>query len=161
MCFLLGCHRFKSRRGQCMYTSIDFSSYIVAHRGVPCPTNKGVSYTNLVSRLVVTLKIDYYYYYYYYHKVIKYCLKTLVISNKNTTGLSNSKRLYLHLQFPISRSQGIKPVWKNLITNLLNNKLESTLFTEHCDIKMNYRVITQSTIMQENRNNRYDIGIRV
>ena len=50
---------------------------------------------------------------------------------------------------------------ENLITNLLNNKLESTLFTELCDIKMNYRVTTQSTIMQENRNNRYDIGIRV
>jgi hypothetical protein len=33
-------------------------------KGVPCPTNKGVSYTNFVSGLVVTLKIDYYYYYY-------------------------------------------------------------------------------------------------
>ena len=31
--------------------------------GVPCPTNKGVSYTNLVSSLAVTLKLDYYYYY--------------------------------------------------------------------------------------------------
>jgi hypothetical protein len=30
--------------------------------GVPCPTNKGVSYTNLVYSLVVTLKLDYYYY---------------------------------------------------------------------------------------------------
>jgi hypothetical protein len=32
-----------------------------AKEGVPCPTNKGVSYTNLVSGLVVTLKLDYYY----------------------------------------------------------------------------------------------------
>jgi hypothetical protein len=32
--------------------------------GAHCPTNKGVSYTNLVSGLAVTLKIDYYYYYY-------------------------------------------------------------------------------------------------
>jgi len=31
--------------------------------GVPCPTNKGVSYTKLVSSLAVALKIDYYYYY--------------------------------------------------------------------------------------------------
>jgi hypothetical protein len=31
-----------------MYTSIDFTSQIVGRRGVPCPTNKGVSYTNLV-----------------------------------------------------------------------------------------------------------------
>ena len=46
-----------------MYTSVDFNSKIAAQRGVPCPTNKGVSYTNLVSLLAVTLKIDYYYYY--------------------------------------------------------------------------------------------------
>jgi hypothetical protein len=32
---------------------------------VPCPTNKGVSYTNLVHGFIVTLKLDYYYYYYY------------------------------------------------------------------------------------------------
>jgi hypothetical protein len=31
-----------------MYTSVDFTSQIVERRGVPCPTNKGVSYTNLV-----------------------------------------------------------------------------------------------------------------
>jgi hypothetical protein len=31
-----------------MYTSIDFTSQIVGQRGVPCPTKKGVSYTNLV-----------------------------------------------------------------------------------------------------------------
>jgi hypothetical protein len=31
-----------------MYTSVDFTSQIVRRRGVPCPTNKGVSYTNLV-----------------------------------------------------------------------------------------------------------------
>jgi hypothetical protein len=31
-----------------MYTSVDFTSQIVGRRGVPCPTNKGVSYTNLV-----------------------------------------------------------------------------------------------------------------
>jgi len=48
-----------------MYTSIDISSQISALRGVPCPTNKGVSYTNLVVGLAVTLKINYYYYYYY------------------------------------------------------------------------------------------------
>jgi hypothetical protein len=46
-----------------MYTSVEFSSQIAARRGVACPTNKGVSYKNLVSGLVVTLKIDYYYYY--------------------------------------------------------------------------------------------------
>jgi hypothetical protein len=46
-------------------TSVDLMSrggmfhiYCWAER-VPCPTNKGVSYTNLT----VTLKIDYYYYY--------------------------------------------------------------------------------------------------
>jgi hypothetical protein len=31
-----------------MYTSVDFTSQIAGRRGVPCPTNKGVSYTNLV-----------------------------------------------------------------------------------------------------------------
>jgi hypothetical protein len=31
-----------------MYTSVDFTSQIVGRRRVPCPTNKGVSYTNLV-----------------------------------------------------------------------------------------------------------------
>jgi hypothetical protein len=31
-----------------MYTSVDFTSQIAGQRGVPCPTNKGVSYTNLV-----------------------------------------------------------------------------------------------------------------
>jgi hypothetical protein len=31
-----------------MYTSVDFTSQIVGRSGVPCPTNKGVSYTNLV-----------------------------------------------------------------------------------------------------------------
>jgi hypothetical protein len=30
-----------------MYTSVDFTSQIVGRRGVPCPTNKGVSYTNV------------------------------------------------------------------------------------------------------------------
>ena len=34
------------------------------HEGGHCSTNKGVSYTNLVSGLAVTLKLDYYYYYY-------------------------------------------------------------------------------------------------
>jgi hypothetical protein len=43
-----------------MYTSVDFTSEIVGRRGVPCPTNKGVSYANLVSGLFVTLKLDYY-----------------------------------------------------------------------------------------------------
>jgi hypothetical protein len=45
-----------------MYTFVDFSSQIIVQKGVPCPTNKGVSYTNLVFGLVVTLKLDYYYY---------------------------------------------------------------------------------------------------
>jgi hypothetical protein len=45
-----------------MYTSVDFTSQISLGEGVPCPINKGVSYTNLVSGLVVTLKLDYYYY---------------------------------------------------------------------------------------------------
>jgi hypothetical protein len=31
-----------------MYTFVDFTSQIAGRRGVPCPTNKGVSYTNLV-----------------------------------------------------------------------------------------------------------------
>jgi hypothetical protein len=48
-----------------MYTSVDFTSQIARQRGVPCPTNKRISYTNLVSGLTVTLKINYYYYYYY------------------------------------------------------------------------------------------------
>jgi len=39
-----------------MCTSIDFSSEIIVQSLVPCPTNKGVPYTNLVSRLVMTLK---------------------------------------------------------------------------------------------------------
>ena len=34
------------------------NNQIVAHRWVPCPTNKGASYTNLVYGLVVTLKMD-------------------------------------------------------------------------------------------------------
>jgi len=31
-----------------MYTFVDFTSQVIGQRGVPCPTNKGVSYTNLV-----------------------------------------------------------------------------------------------------------------
>jgi len=31
-----------------MYIFVDFTSQIAGQRGVPCPTNKGVSYTNLV-----------------------------------------------------------------------------------------------------------------
>ena len=34
------------------------SSQIVERRWVPCPINKRVSYTNLVSRLAMTLKMD-------------------------------------------------------------------------------------------------------
>jgi hypothetical protein len=45
-----------------MYTSVDFTSQIARQRGVSCPTNKEVPYTNLVFGLVVTLKIDYYCY---------------------------------------------------------------------------------------------------
>ena len=39
--------------------------------------------------------------------------------------------------------------------------MKGTITTEPFYIKMNYIVITQPTIMQENSNNRYDIGIRV
>jgi hypothetical protein len=39
-----------------MYTFVDFTSQIVGRRGVPCPTNKGVSYTNLVCWLGRDLK---------------------------------------------------------------------------------------------------------
>jgi hypothetical protein len=42
-----------------MYISVDFSSQIAAQGGSR-PTNKGISYTNLVSDLAVTLKLDYY-----------------------------------------------------------------------------------------------------
>jgi hypothetical protein len=31
-----------------MYTFVDFTSQIAKRKGVPCPTNKGISYTNLV-----------------------------------------------------------------------------------------------------------------
>ena len=48
------------------------------YKGVPCPTNKGVSYTNLVSHLAVTLKIDYYYYYYYNREAIGALWKIVV-----------------------------------------------------------------------------------
>jgi hypothetical protein len=50
MCFLLGGHKFKSRGGKGMYTSVDFTSQIIGQTGVPCPTNKGVAYTNLVKK---------------------------------------------------------------------------------------------------------------
>ena len=30
------------------YTFVDFTSQIVGRRGVPCPTNKGIAYINLV-----------------------------------------------------------------------------------------------------------------
>jgi hypothetical protein len=39
-----------------MYTFVDFTSQIAGRRGVPCPTNKGVSYTNLVCWLGRDLK---------------------------------------------------------------------------------------------------------
>jgi hypothetical protein len=39
-----------------MYTFVDFTSQIAGWRGVPCPTNKGVSYTNLVHWLGRDLK---------------------------------------------------------------------------------------------------------
>jgi hypothetical protein len=39
-----------------MYIFVDFTSQIVGQRGVPCPTNKGVSYTNLVCWLGRDLK---------------------------------------------------------------------------------------------------------
>jgi hypothetical protein len=49
-----------------MYTFIDFTSQIVGQRGVPCPTNKGVSYTNLVCWLGHDLKNRLLLLYYYY-----------------------------------------------------------------------------------------------
>jgi hypothetical protein len=39
-----------------MYTFVDFTSQIVGWRGVPCPTNKRVSYTNLMCWLDRDLK---------------------------------------------------------------------------------------------------------
>jgi hypothetical protein len=39
-----------------MYTFVDFTSQIAGRRGVPCPTNKEVSYTNLVCWLGRDLK---------------------------------------------------------------------------------------------------------
>jgi hypothetical protein len=42
-----------------MYTSIDFTIQIVGWRGVPSPTNKGFSYTNLVWLGRDLKKIDY------------------------------------------------------------------------------------------------------
>jgi hypothetical protein len=39
-----------------MYTFVDFTIQIIGRRGVPCPTNKGVSYTNLVCWLGSDLK---------------------------------------------------------------------------------------------------------
>lgn len=36
-----------------MYTFVDFTSQITERRGVPCPTNKGVSYTNLVCTIML------------------------------------------------------------------------------------------------------------
>ena len=50
---------------------------------------------------------------------------------------------------------------RNLITNLLNNKLESTLCTEPFYTKMDYSIVSQPIIIQENYNNRYNFGIRV
>jgi hypothetical protein len=45
--FTLRGHKFKSRGGLGMHTSVDFISQIAGQKGVPCPTNKGVSYTKL------------------------------------------------------------------------------------------------------------------
>jgi hypothetical protein len=57
MCFLLRGH-VQIQRGV---------GYVYLHRLYQSNRwAKGVSYTNLVSGLAVTLKIDYYYYYYYY-----------------------------------------------------------------------------------------------
>jgi len=58
MCFLLRGHRFKTRGEKSMYAFVDLAVKIVAQRWVPCPTNKGVSYTNLVFGLAVTSKFD-------------------------------------------------------------------------------------------------------
>jgi hypothetical protein len=45
-----------------MYTSIDFS--IIAERGSLVPQiKKGFSYIDLVSNLIMNLKLDYHYYY--------------------------------------------------------------------------------------------------
>ena len=57
MCFLFRGQRFKTK-GVEYVCFCRLSSQIIAWRWVPCPTNKGVSYTNLVYGLVVTLKLD-------------------------------------------------------------------------------------------------------
>jgi hypothetical protein len=56
-----------------MYTSVNFSSQIVARRGVSYPTNKGVSYTNLVSGLARTLKLYYIIHNYYILLYFNFC----------------------------------------------------------------------------------------
>lgn len=94
MCFLVRGHKggyvfpckrsqkwgyvFPSKRSQKggirnMYTFIDFISQITAWNQIFCPINKGVSYTNSVSILTMTLKLDYYYYYYYLLQHIVIC----------------------------------------------------------------------------------------
>jgi hypothetical protein len=43
-----------------MYTFIDFGSQITMRRGSLVPQKNGARYTNLVSGLTMTLKLDYY-----------------------------------------------------------------------------------------------------
>jgi hypothetical protein len=65
-CFLLGGHRFKFRGVGYVHLCRLYQSL---HGGGPLSHKQGVSYTNLVSGLAVTLKLDYYYYYYHYAKI--------------------------------------------------------------------------------------------
>jgi hypothetical protein len=58
MCFFIVGHRFESKGGQGMYIYIDYAMKSL-HGGVPYPTNKGISYANLLSCYNVTLKLCY------------------------------------------------------------------------------------------------------
>jgi hypothetical protein len=72
MCFLLRGYKFKSRGGRVCIPSVDFIQSNCWAEGVPCPTNKGVSYTNLVwlSRDLKNRLL------YYYYIIIKFYGRT-------------------------------------------------------------------------------------
>jgi hypothetical protein len=63
-----------------MYTFVDFTSQIVGQRGVPCPTNKEVSYTNLMCWLDRDLKNKLLYY--YYKKIIRVEISKFIMTIK-------------------------------------------------------------------------------
>jgi hypothetical protein len=54
--FFLIFNKFKFKMFYINNPFVDFTSQIVGRRGVPCPTNKGVSHTNLVCWLDCDLK---------------------------------------------------------------------------------------------------------